>query len=161
MGTYRVAQICWNGHCITDSANANPELCADFCRKCGAKTTTYCPLCKEYIRGEYYVPEVLLLGARKFRAPAYCHKCGAAYPWTQASLDAAKTLILEDENTTQEEQNKLIEVLPALLVDSPNSQLAESRLKRFLSKAGPFIAEGIRDIIVGIAAETIKKSMGL
>ena len=155
MGIYGVSQICLNGHCITDDANENPDRTANACNKCGAKTITACQKCGTSIRGHYYsdTPGFFL----PYEVPAYCHKCGAPYPWTETKLRAAQELILEDENSSREEKDKLIEVLPALVVDMPQTKLAETRMKKFLAKAGSFVAEGVKSIIVEIASETIKK----
>lgn len=158
MGGYRIAQICMNGHCITDSADAYPEFRANACSKCGAKTITECPNCGTNIRGYYDSGGISI---REYIVPLYCHECGSPYPWTEAKLEAMHELIQEDENTSEEEKERLIEVLPALVVDTPQTKLAETRMKKFFAKAGSFVVEGMRSIIVDVASETIKKSMGL
>ena len=58
-GYYDVAQICLNGHVITDIAHRAPQ------------------------------PDVICLSGSSPKAPAFCHNCGKSYPWTQAKLAAA------------------------------------------------------------------------
>lgn len=79
MGTYRVAQICPNGHVATTAADQNPELQETFCSQCGESTIMHCPNCNAYIRGEYYVEGVFGFG-ENYAPPAFCHNCGKALP---------------------------------------------------------------------------------
>lgn len=162
MGTYRTAQICLNGHEITTSADSSPELTENFCSKCGAATITKCPNCNAPIRGYYHVEGVLSLG-HKYKVPSYCHNCGKPYPWTKTALESAKALIDEDENLNSEEKKQFFETLPDLIVESPTpkTQLATARFKKFISKVATYTADGVKSIIVNIASETIKKSLGL
>ena len=80
MGDYDVMQVCLNGHQITDSYNKDPQFRKDFCDKCGERTIISCPRCEASIRGEYYAEDRLSINQTS--VPEYCHKCGAAYPWT-------------------------------------------------------------------------------
>ena len=129
MGHYRTAQICQNGHCITDSIDAYPERGQPFCQKCGAKTITTCPSCNSRIRGDYYVEGFISLGS-SFSVPAYCYNCGKPYPWTQAAIEAATELILEEENFSPEQQEKLVAVLPDIVAETPKTNLATTRFKK-------------------------------
>lgn len=160
MGTYRIAQVCLNGHLITDSADVHPENKENFCSKCSAKTITNCPNCNDPIPGYYDVPGVFSFGETSI--PRFCRNCGNPYPWTETALEAARTLINEDENLSSDDKQKFSETLPDLIVESPTpkTQLAATRFKRFLSKSVSYTAEGLREIIVDIASESIKKSLG-
>ena len=40
MGYYHTAQICLNGHVITDSYDKNPEFRQNYCDKCGQPIDT-------------------------------------------------------------------------------------------------------------------------
>ncbi|HUW13292.1 MAG TPA: DUF2321 domain-containing protein, partial [Anaerolineae bacterium] len=88
---YDTAQVCLNGHPVNDMVRAAPERNMDFCKECGARTITACQHCKAAIQGEYHVPGVFALGF-PYSPPAFCHNCGAAYPWTEARLGAARDL---------------------------------------------------------------------
>lgn len=161
MGYYRTAQICLNGHLITDSADAYSELQEKFCSKCGSKTIMACQHCNSKIRGDYYVEGVW--GVSDYDIPAYCHNCGKPYPWTQAAIESAALLINEDENLNSDEKQQFRETLPDLIVQSPTprTQVAVVRFKKFISKTASYTADGIKDIFVDVASETIKKSLGL
>lgn len=99
MAYYDTAQICLNGHAVTDSVRQAPERTQKSCDECGASTITQCPSCQAPVRGAYVVPGVVALGFR-YTPPAHCHNCGAPYPWTAAALEAARELIdLSDEDT--------------------------------------------------------------
>ncbi|RXI57855.1 DUF2321 domain-containing protein [Clostridium tetani] len=163
MGYYHTAQVCINGHIITDNFDRNPEFRQKFCDKCGASTITDCPNCNANIRGDYEVDSLCYLGSTMHTTPAYCYNCGKPYPWTLSVLESAKLLINEDENLNQLEKQQFSESLPDLLAESPTpkTQVAIVRFKKFLAKAATYTVEGIRDIFVDIASETIKKSLEL
>lgn len=162
MGYYLIAQICLNGHVITDSYNKNPEFHQNYCDKCGAETITKCPNCKTNIRGDYEVEGVAVISSRISPAPAYCYNCGNPFPWTKSAIDAAQLLINEDENLNPLEKQQFTDSLPDLFVESPTpkTQVAIVRFKKFLGKAATYTAEGIKDIFVDVASEAIKKSLG-
>jgi len=83
MGFYDTAQVCLNGHVITDRYRSSPALRQDFCDRCGAETLIACPNCKIPIRGEYIVENVFVVTGEEPKPPVFCHTCGAAYPWAQ------------------------------------------------------------------------------
>lgn len=85
---YDTAQICMNGHVVTSSFHDMPEFNKKFCDKCGQATITECPSCQTEIQGHYRGS----MSVKKSRAPAFCSGCGTPYPWTAASIEAAKVL---------------------------------------------------------------------
>lgn len=153
---YDVAQVCLNGHLITQYSKTSPQHMEEFCAKCGQRTITTCPACNEPIRGFYHVEGVISFGS-DYSLPSYCYKCGKAYPWTSSRLEAAAELVREAELLDQDEQTQLIESLDDIVADSPRTQLAATRAKRLLSKAGLTVANVFRDMIVDIASEAAKK----
>ena len=163
MSYYHTAQICLNGHVITDIFDSSPELGENFCNKCGAKTITNCPNCNASIHGDYEVEGVAVIGTTMTPAPAYCYNCGEPFPWTKTALESAKALIEEDENLNPSEKQQFSETLPDLIVESPTpkTQLSIARFKKFIGRAASYTADGVRDIVTDIASETIKKSLGL
>jgi hypothetical protein len=78
MGTYRVAQVCPNGHVATTAADQHSELREAFCSQCGEATITQCPNCSASIRGDYYVEGVFGFGG-DYEPSAFCHNCGKAF----------------------------------------------------------------------------------
>ena len=93
---YETAQVCRNGHLITDYYRSSPELRKQFCPNCGAPTIFQCPNCGTEIQGHYIVPGVIAVGFKP-HVPSYCHDCGQPYPWTEAHLEVARQLTFEAE----------------------------------------------------------------
>jgi hypothetical protein len=96
--TTDVMLVCRNGHVITDRLRSSPESGADRCDRCGAATLFRCLTCAQNIPGTIPVPGLVTLGHRT--PPAYCSRCGAAYPWTRRpsshtsqSLSTLETLL--------------------------------------------------------------------
>ncbi len=153
---YDVAQICLNGHMINSSTQRSPEFNQRFCHKCGAATINACPKCNTSLRGRYYTADVLIW----YDTPvhSFCHQCGAPYPWTEASLQAAEELI-ELSSIPDEEKESLKTDMPALMSDTPRTKVAIAKAKTFMSKAGPELASAFRDIVVDIGSEVVKKAL--
>ena len=144
--------ICQNGHIVEILSR---RCTSDYCTKCGSPVTNTCAYCGEVIHGQRidYCPP--------YRVPAYCHSCGKPYPWTQAAIQATLELLAEDENLTAEECNRLVEVLPDALVETPRSQLAAARIGKALRNAGKFTVDALRQFVLDFACELVKKQLGL
>jgi hypothetical protein len=155
IGGYCTAQICQNGHVIVTGMETSPDLKADYCKDCGAGTTTKCPACGTPIRGRYDVEG--FIGLTEYTAPSFCHACGAAYPWTAAKLEAARELADELDGLTADERESLKGTLDDLVKDTPRTQIASTRFKRLMSKVGQSGASAMRDIIVDVLSEGAKK----
>jgi len=154
VGGYCTAQICQNGHVIVSGTETAPDLKADYCKDCGASTTMECAACKASIRGRY---ESGAIGLDNYTAPRFCHRCGAAYPWTAAKLEVAKELADELDELTADERERLKGALDDLVKDSPRTQVAGTRFKRLMIKAGTSGASAMREIIVDVLSESAKK----
>lgn len=155
MSGYYDATICKNGHTLS----AYEEIPGLFCHKCGAESITCCPNCQTNIRGEICT-NIPMVGY-PYKPPAYCFKCGKPFPWTTQALDVAKELIDDDDNLDALSKEKLTDLLPDLLVETPKSNLAASRLKKALMVAGKFTAEGLRQFAIDFGCELAKKQLGL
>jgi hypothetical protein len=160
MGTYSIAQICLNGHCISPSVDRSPERSQNHCRDCGAKTITQCPACNENINGTYNVPGVVAIGF-EYHVPSYCHNCGKPYPWTNRAIEAAEALIDEDDGLSPDEKGKLSESLTDIITETPKTQLASARFKKAFMVAGRFTAEGLRQFAIDFGCELAKKQLGI
>lgn len=160
MGYYHCAQICLNGHCISARIDDCPEHDQRYCHICGAETIMACPKCNAFIRGDHEVEGVIAFGF-PYPVPAYCHNCGKPYPWTEAALEVARSLIEDDENIDKSDCEKLEEVLCDILTETPKTRLAVTRLKKFLSIAGKFTADGIRQFVIDFGCEFVKQSLGM
>lgn len=158
MGTYRVAQVCPNGHVATTAADANPELREAYCSQCGEATLTNCPKCHAPIRGEYHVDGVFGIGGG-YAPPAFCHNCGTAFPWTERKVAAAVELIEVGADLSPQEVQQFKDDLTELTKDSPKTQVASLRFKKVMAKVGNSVASGVRDIVVDVLSEAAKKAI--
>ena len=148
---YDVAQICLNGHVINATAKGSPVHNTEFCRQCGAATITKCPECKIEIRGHYHN-----VGGF-FRAPAFCHKCGKAYPWTTTKIQAVHELAQELDQLTPEEKEMLSKSIDDIVTDSPRTTLGATRFKKIMAKVGKEAAAAFKEVLVGVVSEAAKK----
>ncbi len=157
MGVFYHAQVCMNGHMISDAIEIEQDLMSNYCSKCGSKTITKCPACNGEIRGFYYVEG--LASFEETTVPSYCHICGNSYPWTLSAIEALSSLIQNDEKTTTEQKKSVIESIPDILHETPKTQEAASKFKRFLSASGKFTQEFALKLLVTIAGETAKGTL--
>jgi len=157
---YDVAQICLNGHLITNRYNDHPEHRKNFCEKCGESTINKCPMCNKEIRGEHIVEDWMKIETGVFQShfPYYCENCGSPYPWTTLKLEALKELANEIK-LPKGEKDLLITSLPDLIADNPKTTVAVVRWKKALTFAGDTILSAIKEILVDIISETVKKSL--
>lgn len=155
---YDTAQVCLNGHPTNDSVIRYPDHNKDFCDKCGEKTITTCQVCNASIRGDYHVSGVSAIGFT-YTPPSYCDNCGNPYPWVAEKLNAAIELADLLDELTPEEKEQLKMSLDDLVKDGPRTVVAQTRFKRILSKTGPEIATGFKDILVDVVSETVKKAI--
>jgi hypothetical protein len=152
---YEAAQVCVNGHPITEYADSSPEATVDRCPRCGAETITGCTNCEAIIRGHRRggYPRF-----EPFSPPAFCHGCGKPHPWTEARIHAAKELAQLIEGSPQDK--KLLEAsIDELVRDAPSATVAAVRFKSMVAKAGKTFADGFRDILVDVLSETVKKTI--
>lgn len=154
MGVYDVAQICLNGHVVNDSVRRSPQHNQKHCDKCGAATIVECPNCKTPIHGDYYVEG--FLGGHEIPAPAFCHECGKAYPWTETQIQAAKELAQELE-LPAEDQEVLAKSIEDIVSDTPRTALGATRFKKIMAKVGKEGAAGFRTILTSVVSEAAKK----
>ena len=159
MGYYDVAQVCLNGHIITRNAESAPEFRRRFCPKCGEPTITKCPHCQSPIPGEYHVEGVVVVTRHTPPPPKFCHACGAPYPWTERKIKAAKALADEMENLSPSEKKTLKQSLDELYRDTPEAEVAAVRFKRIMAKVGKESYIAMKEIMIGIVSEAVRKSL--
>jgi hypothetical protein len=149
---YDVAQICLNGHKINASARRMPQLCKSHCDRCGEKTIVQCPACNTPIRG-------FLVGlvSSSYDVPLYCPQCGKPYPWTESKKAAALELFLLESGADDKEAAEFEKDLDDIVRDTARAPVAASRFRRAMTKLGAPIANGIRDIVVELVSESVKK----
>lgn len=159
MGFYHTAQICLNGHMITDRVNEHPELSQSYCSHCGAPTITRCPSCNARLHGDYDCD--VLTFDESTPVESYCYNCGKPYPWTESAIQNTSQMIMEEESLTNSVKNAMIESLPDIISETPKTNLAAVRLKKGLSSAGKFTAEAIRQFVIDFGCELSIKLLGL
>ncbi len=152
---YRTALICRNGHTATDDIEGYPERKQRFCKECGAENISTCPECGESIHGYHHTPGVV--GLFPYVPPKYCHNCGQPYPWTRTRLDSLRELVEETAGLGQDEKAKLARSLNDLVTDTPKTEVAAMRVKKWLASAGREIGTAARGILVDVATEAAKK----
>ena len=156
---YDVMQVCLNGHTITDTAATQPEFAKPFCSNCGERTITTCPECRAPIQGTYHVPGVAVLAFAIPKAPNNCHACGTAYPWRQAAIaNAIEVLQLDLEG---QDAADVAELVRAVSVETPRTEVAALKLKRLLPKLGKATYDVAIKVISDFASEAAKKTLGL
>lgn len=149
--SYDVAQICKNGHVVNRATRGLPAHNQAHCDRCGSRTITACPECDAGIRGHYHIPGALITWG--YEAPAYCHACGGAFPWTEKTLDAAKDLADELDSLSDHEKESLKKELHNLLEQTPRTRLAESRFKKLMKKSGEEGRVVMRGILINVLNE--------
>lgn len=158
MSYYDVAQICMNGHIITDRANSSPQLKKSHCTKCGEPTITNCVNCNSPIQGFYHVDGVVRLGYKPI-LHSFCYHCGKPYPWIEKQIIAAKELIDEIDDLDIGEREKLKQSIDDIITDNPRNEVATVRIKKLLPKVGIQFGGALKEIIVSLASEAAKKML--
>ena len=156
--SYDVALICLNGHIVNQSSKSLPECNAKFCKRCGEPTVDSCGKCGSNIRGHETVRGT---GFSMSGAPGHCHECGCPYPWTERKLEGLRETIQELEGLSDNERESLTKSIPDLIADTPKTETAVYRVKRAMTKVGSVGGEILKNVLVKVAAESVKKQLGI
>lgn len=149
---YHLAYICENGHPV----DVISDYCVDrYCTQCGAPIIFQCPICGETINGMEHDC------SGSYVVPSYCRGCGNPLPWTDRAAQATAELLAEDENITTDEANKLVDVFPDIITETPRTQLAVVRLKKAMKNLGSFAAEALKQFVLDFGCELVKRQLGL
>jgi hypothetical protein len=153
-GYYENATICINGHVISSSKAEYTQ----FCDICGKSTISYCSGCSTPIRGDYEVPGIAVVGFN-YPRPSYCYKCGNAFPWTEQLLNNAVELISLDEKLSETDKEIIKYAFPDLIVETPSSPVAIAKYKKLIPRAASYVQDGLKNLLVDVVSESIKKSI--
>ena len=156
MDAYDEAQICGNGHLITSMAKSLPQFQSKFCKDCGCKAINNCIKCDSKIKGHYSTDS---LSIRAFVVPLFCDECGSPYPWTTSKLSSAAELVELSNSLNLKELEEFNINLEAIVMRSPNTVVAQSKIKRQLSKLGGEVVNGLKEILIGVISKTISMSI--
>ena len=151
---YDTALVCLNGHSLNSSSTRLPQFNTKHCEECGEPGIAECPACHHAIRGTYWGGGGLSVN---YDVPRHCPGCGKPYPWTERAVDAARELISLSEKLSPAEKEDFTRAVSDVATDTPRSKAAAQKIKIYSAKAGREIAQGVRDIAVNIASETLKK----
>lgn len=147
------AQVCINGHIITELAESHPDYKRNFCQECGKKTITNCPQCNEKIIGYHHITGVIHRGSST--PPSFCPSCGKPYPWTKSKINALKELVKELDEISEDEK-KILSDVDELIVETPKTELVSTRFKKILRKISPESQEMIKKIGINLVCEAAK-----
>lgn len=150
---YNGATICLNGH-VVSKYKAN---CQKHCSICGKETYSICLQCHAPIRGVAEVKGVIVVGDMPYDKPFYCYECGAPYPWTQKILDSAVELVSLDDDLDETSKELIKNAIPELLIDTPITPIAVAKYQKGLSKASQIIHDSMRQLLIDVVSETVKK----
>ena len=153
---YDVGLACTNGHKVNGSSTHMPEFNAKFCPDCGAQAISTCPQCETAIRGTYWGGA---LNTSPWVPSAFCHECGAPYPWTVNRLAAARAVAEDADSLSADEQTALAATFDDLLRDTPMTPVAVNRFKKLAAKAGLSTASALREVLIGVISEGAKRSL--
>lgn len=135
--------ICKNGHylkCFNDK----------FCPLCGAQTISSCPNCSKKIP---YLDMTSII--TNYKVPLYCSNCGSPYPWTVTLLENARAIVQEDELLQEEQMAELCKCFPNIICQTPRTDLALIRYKKFVDKATSTTRDALIKLFTGVVTETI------
>lgn len=149
--------ICQNGHVEKETRWIDG---AEFCEKCGSKMIDRCPSCNHPIM-EWDWGGRVVLGIPSYERASYCKHCGKPYPWTETALETATELIEEEETLDPVQRDNLVSSLPDLIAETPKTQVAVVRVKKFLTSAGKFTTDAIRQFVIDFGCELAKQQLGI
>jgi len=152
--SYYTAYICKKGHV----ASSTGIVTTKHCNKCGSLIISSCQECGAPILGKYYDDGIFFLP--KYELPYFCGNCGKPYPWTSDILSKATELISLDADLDDEIKSLLIDSFMDLVVETPGSSaLAVARYKKYLTKLSKIAQDGLRQLIIDVATDSIKKNL--
>jgi hypothetical protein len=158
---YLSAEVCLQGHPTTSAIEHSPDRTANFCSTCGAKTIRACSDCGAAIRGIYFVPNSYRRVPRVpyEKPPNHCFNCGEAFPWVTAKVEAAKEHAAEIEELSEGERGELKQAIDDLAAGGARTELAASRFRRLMKKAGQTVGSGLYKVVVDVLSEAAKKAV--
>ena len=155
MVRYYQAYICKKGHVLSYYGKNDSK----YCSICGEEVVGKCANCGSPIRGKEHDEDDSIISISKYKLPYYCCECSKPYPWTDAIISNAIEILSLDESLDQETKDVVINALPDLIVESINTPIAVAKYKKYVAKAGKFVQDGLHQILINVATESIKNSL--
>jgi len=154
---YDTAQVCLNGHIVNSMSILHPERNSSYCEVCGEPTMAKCPNCGQIIRGYLHVPGVIYQANDV--PPSFCYGCGEPYPWTELKLKAARELVDEYKGLKKKEKEVLKKSIDDIVADTPEAAVGAVRFKKLAVKLGRSTSDALRDLLIDIVSETIRRQI--
>jgi len=151
MAEYYSGLACQNGHAI--SSGVELGFSSNHCEDCGAAAVASCQNCKTSLRGSYKSG----LSTSKWCPPAFCHGCGAPFPWTLAKIGAVRELTDAIDELTAHERNQLLEFLPHILADTPRTEPAAFKAAAIIGRITGPGKKVLYDLLINLAADGAKR----
>jgi hypothetical protein len=144
------------GHEINPFVEIRPDDRPTFCRDCGSPVISACPECGGRIQG-------WRRGATMwdYTPPIHCDLCGKPLPWTVSRLDAARTVASMLSELKPAERQALSASFDDLVHDTTRTQAAVLRVKLLLGKLSVEGGRALRDVLMTVATESVKKQLGM
>lgn len=95
----------------------------------------------------------------KYYKPYYCWNCGKPYPWTEKILENAIEILSLDETIGETERELIKNAIPNLIVETPDTPVAVAKYKKGISQAAEFVKTSMRQLLIDVVSETIKKTL--
>jgi len=152
MSFYNSATICKKGHVISSTASDYTP----YCKLCGSESISKCQHCDTPLRGSY---ENEISIEWNYLSPPYCYACGKPFPWTETLINNAVELISLDDNLSDEIKRIIKNALPDLIVETPSTPVAAAKYKKFIPSAAKYIQDGLKNLLIDVTSETVKKSL--
>ena len=160
--SYGNVLICVNGQVVNAKVNSD-QIPDKYCATCGDQMINKCLECGAFIKGvprqvsQLHPPYSYF--ADKYVRQSFCPNCGAPFPWTQRTIEAANELIDFATSLNQEEKGDWKNTIPVLTSDSPKTNVAIAKFKHYAKKAGAEIGKGVHDIVVSVVSEIVKNAL--
>jgi len=158
---YDTAQVCINGHIITDSVQSNPQINQNFCNICGRPLITKCPHCKADLRGRRHIKDVMSMTGYRIvnfnKTEQFCYQCGKPFPWLELKLRLVHGLANKSDEISVDDKVILTNSIDEIIKETPRTSIAAIEFKRILSNCSRPIVDSFRNILIDIISETAKK----
>jgi hypothetical protein len=90
------------------------------------------------------------------RIPAFCEKCGVAYPWTQSRIEAAKSLV--DQLELDIPERTLLEAsIDEIVRDTPKASAEAVRFRSISERAKPWALEAFKQVLADMVSTAVKR----
>jgi hypothetical protein len=160
--SYGNVLVCMNGHVISSKVN-DDKITEKYCAICGDEIINKCVECNTHFKGtprmegNPFEDSYSYFGNVYIR-PAFCVNCGKPHSWTKRAEEAVYELI-ELAPLTEQEIVEWKKTVPILIKEAPTVSVAAIKFKTFAKKAGNEIGKTVKDIVVSVVSEVVKKAI--